>query len=248
MSVRYRVRWTKEGRTRFVSARDQSSIWERAIRRADLPIAYSEGFTPHARVSFPDALPVGVASTGEYAELTFAAPIRADDALARLSTTLPEGMDILTYAEVPAGAPKLASLLRATLWELVWPPVDATALTTLLEQRCDTLLAATSHEVVRHRPDGDRTLDVRPAVVSLAVATGPTPDGSGARTTLRAVLRNDAPTIRPSDLLVALGDGDVAPPALVRRVAQGVPSSDGLAEALTGTVMTVGTDVVAEAA
>ena len=79
MSVRYRVRWSKEGRTRFVSARDQSSIWERAIRRAALPIASSEGFTPHARVSFPDALPVGVASTGEYAELTFAAPIRADD-------------------------------------------------------------------------------------------------------------------------------------------------------------------------
>jgi len=248
MSVRSRVRWTKEGRTRFVSARDQSSIWERALRRADLPIAYSEGFTPHARVSFPDALPVGVASTGEYAELTFAAPIRADDALARLSTALPEGMDILTYAEVPAGAPKLASLLRATLWELVWPPVDATALTTLLEQRCDTLLAATSHEVVRHRPDGDRTLDVRPAVVSLAVATGPTPDGSGARTTLRAVLRNDAPTIRPSDLLAAVGDGDVAPPALVRRVAQGVPSDDGLTEAIDGTVMTVRSDVVAEAA
>lgn len=248
MIVRYRVRWTKEGRTRFVSARDQSSIWERAIRRADLPIAYSEGFTPHARVSFPDALPVGVASTGEYAELSFAAPIRAEDALARLSATLPEGMDILTYTEVPAGAPKLASLLRATLWELVWPPVDATALTTLLGQRCDTLLAATTLEVVRNRHDGDRTLDVRPAVVSLAVATGPTPDGSGPRTTLRAVLHNDAPTIRPADLLVALGGEDVAPPALVRRVAQGVPTADGLAEALTGEVETVSGRVVVEAA
>jgi len=248
MSERYRVRWTKEGRTRFVSARDQSSIWERAIRRADLPIAYSEGFTPHARVSFPDALPVGVASTGEYAELTFAAPIRADDDLARLSDALPEGMDILTYAAVPAGAPKLASLLRATLWELVWPPVDATALATLLGQRCDSLLASTTHEVVRHRHDGDRVLDVRPAVLSLAVATGPTPDGAGARTTLRAVLRNDAPIIRPNDLLAALGGDDVAPAELVRRVAQGVPQGDDLAEALTGSVETVRADIVAEAA
>jgi radical SAM-linked protein len=248
MSVRYRVRWTKEGRTRFVSARDQSSIWERAIRRADLPIAYSEGFTPHARVSFPDALPVGVASTGEYAELTFAAPIRADDDLARLSAALPEGMDILTYSEVPAGAPKLASLLRATLWELTWPPVDTTALTTLLGQRCDSLLAATAVEVVRHRHDGDRTLDVRPAVLSLAVATGPTPDGSGARTTLRAVLRNDAPIIRPADLVTALCGDDIAPPALVRRVAQGVPTADGLAEALTGVMEQVRDAVAAEAA
>jgi radical SAM-linked protein len=248
MSVRYRVRWAKEGRTRFVSARDQSSIWERAIRRADLPIAYSEGFTPHARVSFPDALPVGVASTGEYAELTFAAPIRAEHDLARLSDTLPEGMDILTYTEVPAGAPKLASLLRATLWELVWPPVDATALTTLLGRRCATLLASTSHEVVRHRHDGDRTLDVRPAVVALAVAPGPDPDGSDARTTLRAVLLNDAPTIRPSDLLVALSDEDVAQPALVRRVAQGAPEGEGVVEALSGRFEPVRSDVVAEAA
>jgi len=248
MSVRYRVRWAKEGRTRFVSARDQSSIWERAIRRADLPIAYSEGFTPHARVSFPDALPVGVASTGEYAELTFAAPIRAEHDLARLSDTLPEGMDILTYTEVPAGAPKLASLLRATLWELVWPPVDATALTTLLGRRCSTLLVSTSHEVVRHRHDGDRTLDVRPAVVELAVAPGPDPDGSGTRTTLRAVLLNDAPTIRPADLLAALSEKDIAPPALVRRVAQGAPEAGGVVEALSGGVEPVRPGVVAEAA
>jgi len=130
----------------------------------------------------------------------------------------------------------------------VWPPVDATALTTLLGRRCATLLATTSHEVVRHRHDGERTLDVRPAVVALAVATGPTPDGVGSRTTLRAVLRNDAPTIRPSDLLVALGDGDVAPPVTVRRVAQGAPTDDGVVEALAGGLERVRTDVVAEAA
>jgi radical SAM-linked protein len=248
MSERYRLRWTKEGRTRYVSARDQSSIWERAIRRADLPIAYSEGFTPHARVSFPDALSVGIASTGEYAELTFAAPIRADHDLARLSAALPEGMDVLTYTDVPAGAPKLASLLRATLWELVWPPVDATALTTLLGRRCEELLAASTYEIVRHRHDGERRLDVRPAVVSLAVAKSPAPDGAGARTVLRAVLRNDAPIIRPADLLAALSGDDVAPPALVRRVAQGAPVDAGLVEALAGGFEPVDPNVVAEAA
>ena len=72
---RLRVRYTKLGRVRFLSARDLTSVWERALRRAELPIAYSEGFSPHPKVSFPDALPVGYASTGEYAELTFAAEI-----------------------------------------------------------------------------------------------------------------------------------------------------------------------------
>ena len=115
---RLRVRYTKLGRVRFLSARDLTSVWERSLRRAELPIAYSEGFTPHPKVSFPDALPVGYASTGEYAELTFAAEIDPGRGLGRLSAALPTGMDITTYLTVPDGARKLASYLKATLWEL----------------------------------------------------------------------------------------------------------------------------------
>lgn len=248
---RIRIRWTKTGRTRFVSARDLSSVWERALRRADLPIAYSEGFTPHAKVSFPDALSVGYVSTGEYAELTFAAPIVPDRDLARLSATLPEGMDITTYLDVPDGAPKLARMLRATLWEQAWPTVDAAEVAALLRQRRDELLAAEHAEVVRHRPDGDRTIDVRPAVLAIAVSHGADEGGatpSGARTVLRAVLRNDGPTVRPHDLLAALGRDDVADPVTTCRVAQGEHVPDGLREALSGQVEPLVLDVDAEAA
>jgi radical SAM-linked protein len=245
---RLRIRWTKLDRVRFVSARDLGSVWERALRRVDLPIAYSEGFTPHAKVSFPDALPVGYESTGEYAELTFAAPIVPDRDLARLSGTLPEGMDITTYLEVPDGAPKLARMLRATLWELGWPPTDAAELTELLRRRSDELLAADHVEVVRHRPDGDRTIDVRPAVLDLAATTRRSPDGSDAHTVLRAVLRNDGPTVRPTDLMTALSRDDVAPPRTLRRVAQGEHVDDGLREALSGQVDRLVPDVDVEAA
>ena len=262
MQQRIRIRWTKRGRTRFVSARDLTSVWERALRRVDLPIAYSEGFTPHAKVSFPDALPVGNESTGEYAELTFAAPIDPEVDLARLSRTLPEGMDVLTYVEVPDGAPKLARMLRATLWELVWPAVDAAELTELLERRGASLLASERAEVIRHRPKGDRTVDVRPAVLAMtAVSRAAAPDGDGMRTVLRAVLRNDGPTVRPTDLISALGgDGgctpaegavpeiDVARPQRIVRVAQGEPVDAGLREALTGEVETLVPDIDAEAA
>jgi radical SAM-linked protein len=263
MQQRIRIRWTKRGRVRYVSARDLSSVWERALRRADLPIAYSEGFTPHAKVSFPDALPVGFESTGEYAELTFAAPIDPERDLARLSMALPEGMDVLTYLEVPDGAPKLARMLRATLWELAWPAADAAELTDLLTTRSESLLAADHVEVIRHRPDGDRTIDVRPAVLTLA-ATSRTADpraGDGDHTVLRAVLRNDGPNVRPTDLLSALGGAggsspgtnapaevDVAAPARIVRVAQGEATDRGLREALTGEIASLVPDVDAEAA
>lgn len=245
--IRYRIRWTKQGRTRYVSARDMTSIWERALRRAALPIAYSEGFTPHAKVSFPDALPVGHESTGEYAELTFAAQIDPEVDLARLSATLPAGMDILTYSEVPAGAPRLARMLGATLWELEWPPVDATELTELLDRRCEQLLASQQAPVVRRRATGDRTIDVRPAVLTLAASMRRPAEGD-ACTVLRVVLRNDPPTVRPLDLHAALSRDDIAPPTANRRVVQGQPVTDGVHEALTGVLEPLTLDAEAEAA
>jgi len=245
--IRYRIRWTKQDRTRFVSARDMTSIWERALRRAALPIAYSEGFTPHAKVSFPDALPVGHESTGEYAELTFAAPIDPDVGFARLSSTLPAGMDILTYLEVPAGAPKLSRMLGATLWELEWPAVDTAELTELLHGRSESLLASQSAPVVRRRENGDRTIDVRPALLAIA-ASQRRPLRGDARTVLRVVLRNDPPTIRPVDLHAALNREDIAAPVANRRVAQGEPVPEGIREALSGEIEPLMIDVEAEAA
>jgi radical SAM-linked protein len=245
---RYRIRWTKVGRVRFISARDLSSVWERALRRADLPIAYSEGFTPHAKVSFPDALPVGLSSTGEYAELTFAAPIVPARDLGALSAALPAGMDITTYLEVPDGAPKLARMLRVTLWELAWTSADAAELTELLRRRSDELLAAERAEVIRHRPDGDRVVDVRPALLDLAVTTRPPLDSGVATTILRTVLRNDGPTVRPTDLHAALSEDDVAPPTATTRVAQGEHVPDGCREALSHEVEHLVPDVEVEAA
>lgn len=251
---RLRVRYTKLGRVRFLSARDLTSVWERSLRRARLPIAYSEGFTPHAKVSFPDALPVGYASTGEYAELTFAVDIEPSSGLARLSAALPTGMDITTFVPVAEGARRLSGHLRATLWEIAWPgthPDRAAALLTDLGHRVDALLASEALEVVRHRPKGDRTLDVRPPLV--AVATFASIDGDQHAPILRAVLRNDGPTIRPTDLKTALDtlsdDGTPLPrPRLHSRLAQGRVHEDGIVEALTQQVNFLHPDRHAEAA
>ena len=270
---RVRIRYTKEGRARFVSARDLTAVWERALRRAEVPIAYSEGYTPHAKVSFPDALPVGYASTGEYAELTFATPIDPGPALGRCSATLPEGMTITTYLDVPDGAPKLARMLRVTCWELVYPATDqAAGVLDELRRLGERLRAADHVEVTRHRPDGDRVLDVAPAIIDLNATTRreERPDGAGVETApvLRAVLRNDGPTIRPTDLHTALTvlldpeppgsrrraepAGPATPslpePVRYRRVAQGEPTDGGLTEALSGAFVGVDPDRLAGAA
>ena len=102
-----------------MSAIDLGRLWERALRKADLPIAYSEGFSPHPKVSFPDALPLGYASSGEYAELTFAAPVALDDAVAALNAALPDGLAVLAATEVAEGTTRLSKWLAASVWDLV---------------------------------------------------------------------------------------------------------------------------------
>jgi hypothetical protein len=73
-------------------------------------------------------------------------------------------------------------------------------------------------------------------------------EDAGPRTVLRAVLRNDGPTVRPTDLLNALSRGDIAEPPVIRRVAQGEHVPEGLREALSGRVEPLVLDVDAEAA
>lgn len=261
---RLRIRHTKLGRTRYLSARDLTSVWERSLRRAGLPIAYSQGFSPHAKVSFPDALPVGLASTGEYAELSFAAPIDPGPALGSLSAALPEGMAITTYLEVPDGAPKLARMLGATLWELAWPTADVAAATRMrahLDESLAAFLAADHVEVTKRRPSGEKVIDARAPVLTAASSVGPVPAWRDAATPtatatttsgpvpteaaliLRTVLRNGGVTVRPPDLVTALAS--CAPPGVepvpatrhACRVAQGTPHDDGLTEALTGAMV-----------
>ncbi len=233
--MRVRARYAKTGRLRFVSAIDLGRLWERALRKADLPIAYSEGFSPHPKVSFPDALPLGYASTGEYVELTFAAPVRLPADIDALNAVFGDGLRILHAADVPDGIARLGKLLQASLWDLSYPDeVDATALAAAV----DAVRATPALLVGRERKGQTVEVDLRPAIHQISTAA----DGARVRVTLHHVdhLPPDAAAglaVRPSEVHAGLQlhtDGPLPEPALVMRVAQGAPTDDGLTEALTG--------------
>src|SRR5262245_64493343 len=92
---RVRLRYAKRGRLRFTSHRDFARAFERALRRANVPMAYSAGFTPHPRISYLGAAPTGTASEAEYVEIGLAAALPADEVAARLDAALPAGLDIV---------------------------------------------------------------------------------------------------------------------------------------------------------
>ncbi|WP_329560846.1 TIGR03936 family radical SAM-associated protein [Streptomyces uncialis] len=225
---RIRLRYTKRGRLRFTSHRDFQRAFERALRRAEVPMAYSAGFTPHPKVSYANAAPTGTGSEAEYLEIALTEPRDPDGLRALLDESLPTGLDIVDAVE--ARTPGLADRLTGSVWELRLDGVEPEA----AHHAAAAFLAAESVEVSRQTKNGVRTFDARAAVAQLTT-TGPgapgthgTPaDGPGDRpcAILRLVVRHVTPAVRPDDVLSGLrAVADLAPPvpAAVTRLAQGL--------------------------
>jgi radical SAM-linked protein len=148
---RLRIRYAKRGRLRFTSHRDFARAFERALRRARVPMAYSAGFTPHPKVSYANAAPTGVASEAEYLEIGLAEVRDPDELKAALDAALPEGLDILDVVEAVPGA--LADRLEASAWQIELPGVAEAEASAALE----AFLAAEVVEVTRTTKNGPRT-------------------------------------------------------------------------------------------
>jgi radical SAM-linked protein len=213
---RIRVRYAKRGRLRFTSHRDFGRAFERAVRRAGIPVAFSSGFNPHPRISYAGASPTGAASEAEYLEIALREHADPTDVRRRLDRSLPAGLDVLEAADAAGGA--LADRLEASRWQIRLDSVDPERAQRAVEQ----FLAEESVEVQRMTKKGMRTFDCREAVVSLSAASG---DGSLAVCAiLEVVLRHGTPSVRPDDVLTGLREvaGLVPPVAPMQvRLAQG---------------------------
>lgn len=213
---RLRIRYAKRGRLRFTSHRDFARALERAIRRAGLPIAYSSGFTPHARISYANASPTGAASEAEYLELGLALACDPDDVRDRLDAALPSGLDVLDV--VVAGPGTLADRLQASRWRVELSGVDPAA----ARRATQEFRAAAAVEVERSTKRGQRRFDCRAAVESLVVGIGGT--GEAQCAILDMVVRHATPAVRPDDILTGLRDAaglELPVPPRQTRIAQG---------------------------
>ncbi len=238
---RLRIRYAKRGRLRFTSHRDIQRAFERALRRAAVPMAYSAGFSPHPKISWAGAAPTGTASEAEYVEIAVARRIDPERLRADLDAALPPDLDVLEVVE--AVTPSLTEQLEASVWQIELPEADPDT----VRKAVDAFLAAQTVEVERLMKSGLRTFDTRSAVVSLTVLDGPAQPGhkspSSACAILQVVVRHATPAVRPDDVLTGLGSvGGLVPPVTPRvtRLAQGplaraAPSAAADAESAAGT-------------
>ncbi|GAA1218045.1 TIGR03936 family radical SAM-associated protein [Pseudonocardia alaniniphila] len=227
---RVRVRFAKRGRLRFLSHRDVARSFERAVRRAGVPVAHSHGFSPHPRLSWIGAAPTGSASEAEYLEIGLTEPVDPAALIGALDAALPDGLDVLE-AVVADGA-ALAERIDGSRWLIELSGVAPDTLRAALT----ALLAESSVVVERVTPSGRRQIDVRAALVradvvdaadgvSSGLSGSTSPDQSPSCAIMAVVVRQTTPAVRPDDVLGAL---DVVAglrppvPAKATRMAQGL--------------------------
>jgi radical SAM-linked protein len=204
-----RLRYAKRGRLRFASHRDLARALERALRRAQVPMAFSAGFTPHPKISYVGAAPTGAASEAEYLEIGLAERRDPEAVRAALDAALPDDVAVLECVEAAEGTGSLADRIDASAWQVELPGVDpeelARAVTAFLDRDEVT--------VAKRTKNGLRDVDARAAVTSASAA-----GGTGCAI-LHMVVRQVTPAVRPDDVLAALAAvADLRPPLPPRAV------------------------------
>ena len=162
---RVRVRWSKSARYRYMSHLDNLHLLERALRRARLPVAYSQGHNPSMKLSLGPPLPLGFTSEAEFIDITLTRNM-STYMIDELQRQLPDGVMILDARAVLGKRPSLNAQLNRAVYSLpasLWR--DTEALGRMLAQ----VLERESLTVERVGKDGSKTVDIRPAVYDLAV-------------------------------------------------------------------------------
>jgi len=165
--MKVRIKFSKHGSMKFIGHLDIMRYFQKAIRRSDIDIAYSTGFSPHQIMSFAMPLGVGLESDGEYFDVEMNSILSCEDMQARLEAQMVEGMHIINVRVLPdtvgnAMASVAAAKYKITFREGKAPSFDwKTAVSAFIEQ--DSIL------VVKQTKKSEKELDLRPAIYDMHV-------------------------------------------------------------------------------
>lgn len=194
-SPKVRLRFAKRGDLRLVSHHDLMRCLERMARRAELPLALSQGFNPRPKIAFALALALGIEGHHEVVEMELADPLEPAEVLRRLAAVSPPGLE---WLEAEINAPGKPAQAREVAYEL---PVPADRLDALRDS-LTAFLASERWPYTRHRAERTTEIDLRPFVLDAAVD----PDGPIVRFRLQMTPGGSA---RPEEVVEALGLRDL---------------------------------------
>jgi radical SAM family uncharacterized protein/radical SAM-linked protein len=170
------LRISRTGNARFLTHLEAMNAWMRSLRRARVPLSYSQGFHPHPKLAFSSAMPHNEQSFGEYMDITLSARREPSELLEALGRVVPEGFGVHAIREVPLQAPSLMSLNHGHDYVISLPhePRESVA------AKIEAVLAAEQWRVERPQRPGKgkargSSFDVRPSIAHLALRDGAAP-------------------------------------------------------------------------
>ncbi len=196
---RHRVTFATRRTLAYLSVLELGRVWERALRRAGVPLKYSHGYNPRPRLVFAAPLPVGCGGEAEWLDVTLTEPMEAKALVDALRPVLPRDLEVIAAAAVPDKAPPLAEQLVAADYRVLLRGGPAPT----VQEAAEALLAADEVWLARRgRRHRGRQYNLRPLVLSLRVEVA-TPPWT-ATLVMRLAARPGA-TGRPDAVLQAMG-------------------------------------------
>ncbi len=200
--MRIRITFAKQGALRYTGHLDLHKLWERAARRAELPLAYSQGFHPQPKMTIAAALPLGFSSRCEVMDMRLEHDIILEGLQARLQQTLPAGIQVLNVESTDERAPALQTQVASAEYEVaLTESVDGSG----LKRKIDSVME--SESIIRTRRG--KQYDLRPLIEELrALESDGLPSVQEQAPALQIFMRlaaREGATGRPEEVLDVLG-------------------------------------------
>jgi len=191
---RIRIHYAKGDSLRFIGHLDLQRLWERTLRRSALPLRYTQGYHPRARLNLASALPLGFISDEELLDFWMDLPYPIEQIEARLKAAVPPGLTIQSVRNIDLGEDALQVQMKASEYEVTFYDRQAPE---VLSRKVDQLLSQDEIQHTRRK----KTYDLRPLILELEAIT----HSSGECGLLMRLLAEPGATGRPDDVLDELG-------------------------------------------
>jgi radical SAM-linked protein len=173
--LKARIKFRKYGVLKFLGHLDVMRFFQKAMRRADIPIAFTSGYSPHMIMSFAQPLGLGITSEGEYLDIELAEPISSADALSRLNQTMAAGIDVVSFRQIQEDKKSSGMTIVAAAEYLVLPKeAEDTALKehnrtepvfpTSWSRQIDAFLAQPELVVLKKTKRSEKEVDIKPMI------------------------------------------------------------------------------------
>ncbi|WP_051355563.1 TIGR03936 family radical SAM-associated protein [Acetobacterium malicum] len=205
--VKIQYQFKRSTPLRFLSHLDQQRLFQRAFRRANMPVEYSQGFNPHPRMSFALAMSVGLTSDGEYGEVIVSEDIDVETFISRMNKVLPNGLEIVSANICGEGVGSLSAALSKSVYRIrikVIPETDLAALAEAIQ----SYLALPQILIQKRNKKGKYVeKDIRPFIESIAVFADPGTDKVNIKMTLIYI---EQQCVKPEQILESINNQNSA--------------------------------------